>query len=74
MIELSYSSLARRSCLGLDLARFPICLLRMALVVPDYTLMRVHQVIAWSFQVSIPALIIIFLGKAHFKLNKHISK
>lgn len=39
-------------CLGLDLARYPICILRMALVVPDYTLNRVHQIIAWSFQVA----------------------
>ena len=37
---------------GLDLARFPICFLRMAVVLPDYTLVRVHHVIAWSFQAS----------------------
>jgi len=38
--------------LGLDLARYPIMVLRYSLAVPDYTLMAVYQVIAWSFQVS----------------------
>ena len=39
-------------CSGLDLARFPIRVLRCALNVPEYTLTRVYQVIAWSLKDS----------------------
>ena len=50
--SLSWSPMVRLFYWGLDLARFPICVLRCSLVIPDYTLRRVYCVIAWSFQVS----------------------
>ena len=37
---------------GLDLARFPIMVLRYSLSVPDHTLVRLYEVIAWSLRVS----------------------
>ena len=54
LTEASQSTFCNHGCLGLDLARYPILVLRCSLTVPDYTLMTVYQVIAWSLQVSCP--------------------
>lgn len=48
----SSASTVTPACPGLDIARYPIFVVRCALSVPDYTLMRVYQVVVWSLQVS----------------------
>ncbi|CAL1127787.1 unnamed protein product [Cladocopium goreaui] len=55
---------------GLDLARFPILIMRCALAIPDYTLMRIYQVIAWSFREALH----IVLNTGVDTVRKNISK
>lgn len=53
-LRITFPEVSRPGSPGLDLARFPCFILRFALAVPDYTLIRMYQVVAWSLQAAWP--------------------